>query len=135
MSMQDALLSSRRPESRLLLAAYLAIETDLKAQAAAARREAATTPAEIVEPIPESDGDESFEEAAIGWVPRLRQVAGIAPEQLGPLHGQLIALGLLKFQLTGRTSGILYRVSVDGRAELEKLPGDAGTDWSELSAA
>ncbi len=135
MSMQDALLDSQPAESRLLLAAYLAIETELKAQAAAARREqAGTEPVMQSEPA-EVDEDEFGECTSVGWVPRLRNVAGIAEDRLGPLHGKLIALGLLKFQLTGRTSGILYRVSPDGRADLQKSAGVTEADWSELSAA
>lgn len=134
MSMQDALLNSRQPESRLLLAAYFALETELKAQAqsqSARREQQAEVVVALAEPV-EVDADEA-EETAIGWVPRLREVSGIAPERLGPLHGQLIALGLLKFQLTGRTSGILYRLSPEGRSELSRA--DAEPITAELSAA
>ena len=50
-----------------------------------------------------------------GWIPRLRSVDGISPDHLPRIHGKLIALGLLKFQLTGRESGICYQLSTLGR--------------------
>lgn len=62
-----------------------------------------------------------------GWVSRLTQVAGIEDARLAPMHGKLIAHGLLSFQLTGRTSGVVYRVSADGRAALRRL-ADASPD-------
>jgi hypothetical protein len=50
-----------------------------------------------------------------GWIPRLRDLPGIAAERLAPLHGQLIAHGLLRFNLLGRTAGVGYRVTPEGR--------------------
>jgi hypothetical protein len=49
------------------------------------------------------------------WVPRLCSVEGISPDQLPRIHGKLIALGLLKFQLAGRESGICYQLSTLAR--------------------
>jgi hypothetical protein len=54
-----------------------------------------------------------------GWLPRFRNVEGIEGEQLSKAHGQLIALGLLKFELAGRAEGIRYQVSQLGKQTLE----------------
>lgn len=66
-----------------------------------------------------ADGEEA------GWTPRLAEVDGIDCARLAPMHGKLIAHGLLSFQLTGRTSGVVYRVSPDGRDALRRLSGAA----------
>lgn len=136
MSTQDAFLSDTQSDTQRLLAAYLTIEEELKAQAAKARRENSPTSVEPVSEPSSDDSDEPFTESAIGWIPRLRAVDGISEGRLGPLHGKLIALGLLKFQLTGRTSGILYRLSPEGRAELKRPTESLSQDaWGEQSAA
>jgi hypothetical protein len=50
-----------------------------------------------------------------GWIARVRTVEGICPDHLPQIHGKLIALGLLKFQLAGRETGICYQLSTLGR--------------------
>jgi hypothetical protein len=62
---------------------------------------------------------------AVGWVPRLAVVEQVSPERLAPLHGKLIALGLLRFQLLDRTGGMVYRLSPEGR---RALAGTLGQD-------
>lgn len=52
------------------------------------------------------------------WVPRVREVAGVDPSHLAPIHGKLIALGWLKFELSGRDAGVLYQVTAAGRLAL-----------------
>lgn len=54
-------------------------------------------------------------ESDTGWIPRLRELPGVAAERLALLHGQLIAHGLLRFNLLGRTAGVGYRVTPEGR--------------------
>jgi hypothetical protein len=46
-----------------------------------------------------------------GWVSRIQSLAEIADGQLPRVHGKLIALGLLQFQLAGRTGEGRYQVS------------------------
>lgn len=67
--------------------------------------------------LTENDADDD----GAGWVPRLVDVPGVDDARLAPMHGKLIAHGLLSFQLTGRTSGVVYRVSADGRDALRQL--------------
>lgn len=97
-----------------VLAAYRSAEQ------AAPRPARSTPPAELqadgsAEPtLAEADDD-------AGWIPRLRELPGVAAERLSPLHGQLIAHGLLKFNLLGRTTGVGYRVTPEGRDVLARV--------------
>ena len=56
-----------------------------------------------------------------GWSSRVAELPGIDNACLAPLHGKLIANGLLNFELTSRTAGVVYRVSSDGRDALRRL--------------
>jgi hypothetical protein len=67
---------------------------------------------------PRQEGEDGEEEAA-GWVPRLDAVANVPEGRLAPIHGKLIALGLLRFQLLGRTAGVVYRLTTEARQSLE----------------
>jgi len=73
-----------------------------------------------------------------GWVPRIRSVEGLEREQLSRAHGLLIALGYLRFELTGRSEGIRYQVSTLGKRTLDRggrLGDDSDGDAGELSGA
>jgi hypothetical protein len=54
---------------------------------------------------------------ALGWVPRVSRLDGVETEQLSALHGKLIALGLLTFEVSGK-SGVHYQVTPLGRRTL-----------------
>lgn len=56
-----------------------------------------------------------------GWMQRLADVAGVKNERLPRIHGKLIALGFLKFQLGSRNSGVVYQVSTEGQQALKNL--------------
>ncbi len=58
-----------------------------------------------------------------GWAVRLVDVDGIKAEHMPRIHGKLIALGLLKFQLSGRTSGVRYQLSYEGKRTLQRTQG------------
>ena len=60
-------------------------------------------------------GDERF------GMPRIEQVEGVPTEHLSRVHGRLIALGLLQFELLDRTDGVRYRVSPDGLRALSEI--------------
>jgi hypothetical protein len=55
------------------------------------------------------------EEAVDNWLERVRDVAGVDRADLSRIHGKLIALGLLKFQLEGRMCGVRYQLSASGK--------------------
>lgn len=54
------------------------------------------------------------------WVPRLRVIEGVPDEAMSPIHGRLIAHGLLKFQLAGQGASTMleYQVTPIGRRSL-----------------
>jgi hypothetical protein len=60
---------------------------------------------------------------------------GVANELLPQLHGRLIALGFVKFQLTQGALGLEYQLSPLGRRALgEATPADQSSDaWSDVA--
>ena len=54
-----------------------------------------------------------------GWLDRLELPENPDPEELTRIHGNLIALGMLKFGLTNRQTGLQYRVSERGMSAIE----------------
>lgn len=95
-------LLQEHPEWLRVLAAYATLEPE-------------TIEAPPAEPL--AAEDEEQEPTARGgyWFPRLSQVDGVPDEQLAPLHGRLIAHGLLQFNLGGRDTGVRYRVTGEAR--------------------
>ena len=55
------------------------------------------------------------------WIPRLAHVEGVELEDLSKIHGKLIALGYLRFQLSGPEKGVCYQVSPLGNHALEQM--------------
>jgi len=55
-----------------------------------------------------------------GWLDRLESTDDFDAEELTRVHGQLIALGMLKFELSNRQTGLRYRVSERGYATLQR---------------
>jgi hypothetical protein len=56
--------------------------------------------------------------ASLEWVSRLTAVEGLADDQLSLIHGKLIALGMLKFEIGDRAEGVHYQVTTLGRQAL-----------------
>lgn len=52
------------------------------------------------------------------WSPRVPAVDGLDPAQLSAIHGKLIALGMLKFEIASRADGMQYQVTPFGRQAL-----------------
>ena len=52
------------------------------------------------------------------WSPRIVAVEGLEAEQLSVIHGKLIALGMLKFEIGSRADGVQYQVTSFGRQAL-----------------
>jgi hypothetical protein len=69
------------------------------------------------ETAPQADADPE----TAGWTPRIAALPGVDDVLLAPMHGKLIAHGLLNFQLADRTGGVVYRVSPEGRDALRRL--------------
>lgn len=73
------------------------------------------------EPLGVSADDEEQAGGSVRWVPRLRGVAGVEGPQLSRIHGRLLALGWLRFQVGAGQRGLEYRVSPEGRTQLAGL--------------
>lgn len=74
------------------------------------------------------------EEGFDGWLPRIMAVEGIETEDLPRIHGKLIALGFLKFQLASRGTGVVYQISPAGRQALNNiLPDESESEDDEES--
>lgn len=58
------------------------------------------------------------DDSSTGWVARVSQLEGVEMVELSPLHGRVIALGYLKFQLVDRQVGLRYRLTSEGRRVL-----------------
>ena len=55
------------------------------------------------------------------WLPRLERLDGFDGERLSSLHGRLIALGWLGFEVGDRTTGMRYRITRTGQQVLDGL--------------
>lgn len=56
-----------------------------------------------------------------GWLDRVDDVPGVDAGRLTMIHGCLIAQGMLKFEITGRSVGLQYQVSTAGREALARV--------------
>jgi hypothetical protein len=54
------------------------------------------------------------------WVTRLPLVEGVPTGELAPIHGKLIAQGLLQFSLEGRDAGVRYQLTREARQILAR---------------
>jgi hypothetical protein len=59
------------------------------------------------------------DKATDGWLDRLSDVIGLENGELSRLHGKLIALGMLDFQLSDRTGGMRYQVTAEGQQSIK----------------
>lgn len=71
-----------------------------------------------------------------GWLDRICTLPGLTTECLVRLHGQLIAQGFLKFEITGRSVGLRYQISPRGKQAMElatRLQTDGDSTSSDES--
>jgi hypothetical protein len=69
-----------------------------------------------------------------GWLERVMSVEGALDGELPRLHGKLIALGFLKFQLAGRSEGVRYQITSDGVRAIDG-PLDGAESFTEADEA
>ncbi|HQZ69293.1 MAG TPA: hypothetical protein PLY87_29605, partial [Planctomycetaceae bacterium] len=55
-----------------------------------------------------------------GWLDRIQDVPGIETLSLTTIHGFLIAQGLIKFEFNGRSVGLQYQISTQGRESITR---------------
>ena len=83
-------------------------------------------PANSVEPsaTDPAAGDQDSEDSQIGWVGRVHHLDGVDPQRMSTLHGRVIALGYLKFQLIDRQIGLRYRLTPAGKQLVKADPAE-----------
>ncbi|MBI3863888.1 MAG: hypothetical protein HY290_18515 [Planctomycetia bacterium] len=54
----------------------------------------------------------------VEWSRRVVDVEGVPADQISAIHGKLIALGMLKFEISSRTDGVQYQLTTLGRQAL-----------------
>lgn len=110
-----------QPTATLILAAYADREALLPKRTIrrAETAEVPVVPAGESEPAAEAETPANEEENADAWIPRVSAVEGVEPSALSQLHGGLIARGFLKYELFGRTIGMRYRLTPEGRRAAE----------------
>ena len=59
------------------------------------------------------------------WVQRITHIATIERAELSKIHGRLIAYGLLKCDLAGRSDGMVYQLTSSGKTILNRLDDEA----------
>lgn len=66
------------------------------------------------------------------WSPRIDALDGLETELLSAVHGRLMALGMLKFEIGSREEGVQYQVTPLGRQALVP-PGERQLipDWQQ----
>ena len=72
-----------------------------------------------------------------GWQSRINSLDGIESELMCRIHGKLISLGLLKFELGDRMQGIRYQLSTEARRVISQLEAsrDLPPDEDEFEEA
>lgn len=59
------------------------------------------------------------------WVQRITHIATIERAELSKIHGRLIAYGLLKCDLAGRSDGMVYQLTLSGKTILNQFGDEA----------
>ena len=119
-----------QPELRAVVAAYSAATFEAKLASSQSVQALETKTSEAAIPSDESqdsngeaadDEDSGSSKTDARWIARLTEVEGIEPERLSRIHGQLIALGFLKFRLADRHSGVYYQVTSQATRLLTRI--------------
>jgi hypothetical protein len=69
------------------------------------------------------------------WCGRISALEDADIADVATAHGELIALGWLKFQLEDGRSGLVYRVSGEGRRALGKASAEAAATDDDAASA
>ncbi|MEZ6044990.1 MAG: hypothetical protein R3C11_05295 [Planctomycetaceae bacterium] len=67
-------------------------------------------------------------------VSRLLEVDEVSPQSLSSIHGNLIALDMIRFELPDRQSGLHYKISTLGKQSLNLLRRIADSDDESQAA-
>jgi hypothetical protein len=111
MIFSDLQLVDDNPSWSLVLGAYRALELEAAEARAAERKKAMAGVAE--QPSEAADEESTPVPAEVEndrWMARLFDIEGVENEELSTIHGQLIAHGFLRFELSGR-DGLVYQLT------------------------
>jgi hypothetical protein len=81
------------------------------------------------------------EKSACDWIGRIESLGDLPSDRFSPIHGKLIALGMLRFEINSRADGVHYQVTPMGHQALlapherSTSPEWAQNDLSETPAA
>ena len=67
----------------------------------------------------------ALKKRASRWVQRITHIATIDRAELSKIHGRLIAYGLLKCDLAGRSDGMVYQLTSSGKTILNRFDDEA----------
>lgn len=124
MSHTELQLDSLNSQNLLVMQVY----AERAAVATAVAKTNAKAAAKAAKAAAESDSDPESQPKTVpapaaefdGWLERIDQMPEFDAEELTRLHGQLIALGFLKFEISGRSVGLRYKISTRGKNALDR---------------
>lgn len=78
--------------------------------------------------------DRDKEEQGTRWAERIAELNDVESDELSIIHGELIALGWLTFRIEGRDSGLMYRITAEGKKASELVRSRLAED-EQIAAA
>lgn len=84
--------------------------------------------------IAQAGQERGEDEQGTRWAQRIAELSDVDKQELSVIHGQLIALGWLTFQLEDRNSGLMYRITADGKKANELAKARSQQDNQSAAA-
>ncbi len=126
MSQTELQLDTLNTQNLQVMRVYVEREDVARVTAKAAAKEAAKATRSKEEAASDEESPSAIEAAADsfdsfdGWLDRIDQMPEFSADELTRQHGQLIALGFLQFEISGRSVGLRYKISTRGRKAMDR---------------
>jgi hypothetical protein len=123
MSQTELQLDTLNTQNLQVMRVYVEREDVARVTAKAAAKEAAKATRSKEEAASDEESPSAIEAAADsfdGWLDRIDQMPEFSADELTRQHGQLIALGFLQFEISGRSVGLRYKISTRGRNAMDR---------------
>jgi hypothetical protein len=132
MSQTELQLDTLNTQNLQVMRVYVEREDVARVAAKAAAKEAAKATRSKEEAASDEESPSAIEAAADsfdsfdsfdgfdGWLDRIDQMPEFSADELTRQHGQLIALGFLQFEISGRSVGLRYKISTRGRKAMDR---------------
>ena len=78
--------------------------------------------------------DRDKDEQGTRWAERIADLNDVESDELSIIHGELIALGWITFQIEGRSSGLMYRITAEGKKASELAKARLADDDQSAAA-